>query len=53
MGQGGMGSVYRAYDLRLRVPCILLAGDYGLELVVVCFGTEQSPKPRANISIRH
>ncbi|HEY3291161.1 MAG TPA: hypothetical protein VGK87_13620 [Anaerolineae bacterium] len=29
------------------------AGDYGLELIVVCFGTEQNPKPRVNISIRH
>lgn len=31
----------------------VMAGDYGLELVAVCFGTEQSPKPRVNVSIRH
>jgi hypothetical protein len=31
----------------------VLAGDYGLELVVVCYGTEQTPKPRVNVSIRH
>jgi hypothetical protein len=29
------------------------AGDYRLELVAVCFGTEQNPKPSANVSIRH
>ena len=27
-------------------------GDYALELVAVCFGTEQNPKPRINIQIR-
>jgi hypothetical protein len=29
------------------------AGDYGLELIAVCFGTEQNPKPMVNVSIRH
>jgi hypothetical protein len=29
------------------------AGDYRLELVAVCFGTEQNPKPTVNVSIRH
>ena len=27
-------------------------GDYALELVVVCFGTEQNPKPKINITIK-
>jgi len=31
----------------------VMAGDYGLELVAVCFGTEQNPKPRVDVSIRH
>lgn len=29
------------------------AGDYRLELVAVCYGTEQNPKPTVNVSIRH
>jgi hypothetical protein len=29
------------------------AGEYRLELVAVCFGTEQNPKPSVNVSIRH
>jgi hypothetical protein len=31
----------------------VMAGDYGLELIAVCFGTEQNPKPMVNVSIQH